>query len=77
MDLIKQTHMANNIKQQTRLKTSSGRVVTYTVLKRSNAGATMAKRAWNNAAPKGSFMHNGMAVHAASINTGSKVSKAI
>jgi len=37
----------------------------------------MARRSWNNAAPKGSFMHNGMAVHAASINTGSKVSKAI
>lgn len=56
---------------------ADGRRVKYTVLKRSNAGRTMARRAWNNAAPKGSFMHQGMAVHAASINTGSKVSKAI
>ena len=36
----------------------------------------MARRSWNNAAPKGSFMHQGMAVHAASIGTGNKSSKA-
>tara|TARA_B100001057_G_scaffold377972_1_gene383300 strand:+ start:1526 stop:1735 length:210 start_codon:yes stop_codon:yes gene_type:complete len=69
--------MANNIKQQTRLKTSTGRVVTYTVLKRSSKGATMARRSWNNAAPKGSFMHAGMATHAAAVNTGSKCAKAM
>ena len=68
---------ANNIKQQTTLTMADGRRIKYTVLKRSNAGRTMVRRAWNNAAPKGSFMHQGMAVHAASINTGSKVSKAI
>ena len=68
---------ANNIKQQTTLTMADGRRIKYTVLKRSNAGRTRARRAWNNAAPKGSFMHQGMAVHAASINTGSKVSKAI
>ncbi len=73
----KQAHMANNIKQQTRLKTSTGRVITYTVLKRSNAGATAARRAWSNAAPKGSFMHAGMATHAASIGTGNKAAKAV
>ena len=67
---------ANNIKQQTTLTMADGRRIKYTVLKRSNAGATMAKRSWNNAAPKGSFMHQGMAVHAASIGTGKKSSKA-
>tara|TARA_B100002019_G_scaffold221283_1_gene194107 strand:+ start:1226 stop:1426 length:201 start_codon:yes stop_codon:yes gene_type:complete len=63
--------------QTTYLKTATGRTVKYTVLKRSTKGTTMARRSWNNAAPKGSFMHQGMAIHAASINTGSKVSKAI
>ena len=67
---------ANNIKQQTTLTMADGRRIKYTVLKRSNAGATMAKRSLNNAAPKGSFMHAGMAVHAASIGTGTKSSKA-
>ena len=40
---------ANNIKQQTTLTMADGRRIKYTVLKRSNAGATMAKRSWNNA----------------------------
>ena len=54
---------ANNIKQQTVLTMADGRRIKYTVLKRSSAGATAAKRAWNNAAPKGSFMHAGMPTH--------------
>ena len=68
--------MANNIKQQTVLTMANGRKIKYTVLKRSRAGELMARRSWNNAAPKGSFMHQGMAVHAASIGTGNKSSKA-
>ena len=78
MDLVKQTHMAaNNIKQQTTLIMADGRRIKYTVLKRSSAGATMAKRSWNNAAPKGSFMHAGMPTHMAHITTGNKASKAV
>ena len=77
MDLVKQTHMAaNNIKQQTTFTMADGRRIKYTVLKRSSAGATMAKRSWNNAAPKGSFMHAGMPTHMAHITTGNKASKA-
>tara|TARA_B100001115_G_scaffold154606_1_gene125588 strand:- start:368 stop:601 length:234 start_codon:yes stop_codon:yes gene_type:complete len=76
MDLIKQTHMANNIKQQTVLTMADGRKIKYTVLKRSRAGELMARRSWNNAAPKGSFMHAGMPTHAASITSGNKASKA-
>ena len=68
---------ANNIKQQTTLTMADGRRIKYTVLKRSSAGATAAKRAWNNAAPKGSFMHAGMPTHMAHINTGNKASKAV
>ena len=67
---------ANNIKQQTTLTMADGRRIKYTVLKRSSAGATMAKRSWNNAAPKGSFMHAGMPTHMAHINKGNKASKA-
>lgn len=61
--------------QTTYLKTTKGKIIKYTVLPRSTKGATMARRSWNNAAPKGSFMHGGMSTHAASIGTGNKSAK--
>jgi hypothetical protein len=63
--------------QTTYLKTTKGKIIKYTVLPRSTKGATMARRSWNNAAPKGSFMHAGMPTHMAHITTGNKASKAV
>ena len=61
--------------KSTYLKTSKGKIIKYTVLPRSTKGTTMARRSWNNAAPKGSFMHGAMCTHAASIGTNNKSTK--
>ena len=50
--------------------------IKYIKLPTSNKGVTAARRAWNNAAPKGAFMHSAINILGGK-TTGNKCSKAV
>ena len=50
--------------------------IKYIKLPTSNKGVTMARRSWNNAAPKGAFMHSAISDLGGKA-TGNKCSKAV
>ena len=50
--------------------------IKYIKLPTSNKGVTAARRAWNNAAPKGAFMHSAI-YNLGGKTTGNKCSKAV